>query len=130
MEVKVNKEIRNYTESVFFGLSLRQSVFSAAACIVAVTLYFLFRPHFGTEVLSWISILAAAPFAVLGFARYNGMSAEQFMWAWFKSEFLMPKKLLFKSKNYHYELVKAVIESYQEGEKYGNKNSQEHEPAK
>ena len=29
MEVKINREIRNYTESMFFGLSLRQLIFSA-----------------------------------------------------------------------------------------------------
>ena len=28
MEVKVNREIRSYTESMFFGLSLRQFIFS------------------------------------------------------------------------------------------------------
>ena len=27
MEVKINREIRNYTESMFFGLSMRQFVF-------------------------------------------------------------------------------------------------------
>ena len=27
MEVKINNEIRNYTESMFFGLSLRQFIF-------------------------------------------------------------------------------------------------------
>ena len=27
MEVKINREIRNYTESMFFGLSLRQCIF-------------------------------------------------------------------------------------------------------
>ena len=36
MEVKINKEIRNYTESMFFGLSLRQFIFSVLACGVAV----------------------------------------------------------------------------------------------
>ena len=35
MEVKINREIRNYTESVFFGLSLRQCVFSLLAVVVA-----------------------------------------------------------------------------------------------
>ena len=40
MEVKINKEIRNYTESIFFGLSLRQFFFSVLACIVAVFIYF------------------------------------------------------------------------------------------
>ena len=54
MEVKINKEIRNYTESMFFGLSLRQFIFSVLACGVAVGLFFLLRPHFGTETLSWV----------------------------------------------------------------------------
>ena len=31
LEVKINREIRNYTESMFFGLSMRQFVFSALA---------------------------------------------------------------------------------------------------
>ena len=45
MEVKINREIRNYTESMFFGLSLRQLVFSALAVAVAVGLYFLLKPY-------------------------------------------------------------------------------------
>ena len=36
MEVKINREIRNYTEAMFFGLSLRQFIFSVLACGVAV----------------------------------------------------------------------------------------------
>ena len=36
MEVKINREIRNYTESMFFGLSLRQFVFSILAVVVGV----------------------------------------------------------------------------------------------
>ena len=39
MEVKINREIRNYTEAMFFGLSLRQFIFSVCACIVAVGIY-------------------------------------------------------------------------------------------
>ena len=87
MEVKINREIRNYTEAVFFGLSLRQIIFSACALAVA-----------------------AAPFAALGFVKYNGMTAEKFVIAWVKSEFLTPKKLTFKSTNTYYELMKPVIE--------------------
>ena len=79
MEVKINKEIRNYTESMFFGLSLRQFIFSVLACGVAVGLYFLLRPRFGTETLSWVCILGAFPFAAMGFIKYNGMTAEQFV---------------------------------------------------
>lgn len=111
MEVKINKEIRNYTESMFFGLSLRQFIFSVLACGVAVGLYFLLRPYFGMETLSWVCILGAFPFAAMGFIKYNGMTAEQFVWAWFKSEFLMPKKLMFRPDNLYYEAMKSSIEA-------------------
>ena len=93
MEVKINREIRNYTESMFFGLSLRQFIFSLCACAVAVALYFILKPYLGTETVSWVCILGAVPFAVLGFVKYNGMTAEKFIYAWIKSEILMPKRV-------------------------------------
>lgn len=94
LEVKVNKEIRDYTESMFFGLSLRQFVFSCLACVAAVGSYFLLRGFLGTELTSWVCIIAALPFAVMGFAKYNGMPAEKFISAYVKSELMTPKKLV------------------------------------
>ena len=109
MEVKINKEIRDYTESVYFGLSLRQFIFSILACGMAVILYFLLRPYFGIETLSWVCILGAAPFAAIGFVKYNGMNAEEFVLAYIRSEFLTPKELTFKPTNFYYELLKDRI---------------------
>lgn len=51
MEVKINREIRNYAGSMFFGLSLRQCVFSVLAIAMAVGVYFLLRPYFGLGTL-------------------------------------------------------------------------------
>lgn len=101
MEVKINREIRDYSEQVYFGLSLRQFIFSVLACGMAVLLYFLLRPFFGIETLSWLCILAAAPFAAIGFFKYHGMTAEKALFAFIKSEILMPKELKFKSNNYY-----------------------------
>lgn len=120
LEVKINREIRNYTESMFFGLSMRQFVFSVLACGVAVGLYFLLSPYAGTETVSWMCILGAAPFAALGFIRYHGMNAEQFLWAWIKSEFLIPKRLLFNPENIYYEAVKQCIENHEREERKRN----------
>ena len=114
MEVKINKDIRNYTESMFFGLSLRQFIFSAIAVAVAVFLYFVLKSQgFGTETVSWVCILGASPFAALGFIKYNGLTAEQFLWAFIKSEVLMPKKLVFEPQNTYYELMKNSIKKKQ-----------------
>lgn len=106
MEVKINREIRNYTESIFFGLSIRQFIFSVLACMVAVTLYFVFRNSLSIETLSWLCMVGAAPFAALGFVTYHGMNAEQFIWAWLKSEVLYPKRLLFRANNL-YDMLKG-----------------------
>lgn len=111
MEVKINREIRNYTESMFFGLSLRQFVFSVLAVGIAVLLYFLLKPHLGTENVSWMCILGAAPFAAMGFISYHGMTAEQFLWAWLRSELLEPRYLKFEPVNLYYEILKPGIEA-------------------
>ena len=108
MEVKINREIREYTESIFFGLSLRQFIFSISACAVSAILYFLLKPYCGIETLSWICILGAIPFAGLGFIKYNGMTAEKFIMAWVKSMILTPKRLTFKPVNLYYEDLKNI----------------------
>lgn len=109
MEVKINQDIRTYSESMFFGLSMRQFVFSLLAVIMAVGLYFFLRPVVGTETVSWMCILGAAPFAAMGFVSYHGMTAEQFLWAWLRSEVLEPKRLTFEPTNLYYEMLKPGI---------------------
>ena len=117
MEIKINKEIRNYTESVFFGLTLRQFIFSIIACGVAVGLYFILKPYFEISELSWMCILGAVPFAVLGFVTYNGMTAEQFIVAYIKSEILMPKQLKYVGSNSYYDMMKPTFEDLRKKER-------------
>jgi hypothetical protein len=105
IEVKIPKEIRDYQETVFFGLSARQFICSLLAVGTAVGLYFLLKPLADTAEVGWLCILGAAPFAACGFFRYHGMTAEKFLWAWFKSEFLHPKRLVFRSKNLYCSLL-------------------------
>jgi hypothetical protein len=109
MEVKINREIRDYTESVFFGLSLRQCAFAVLACAAAVGLYFLLSPYLGLETLSWVCILGAAPFAAVGFITYHGMTAEQFIWAWVKSELLTPKRLAYFPPNLYHDAISNPV---------------------
>ena len=79
MEVKMNKEIRDYQESMFFGLDFRQCLFSVLAILAAVGIYFGVRNLLGEEVTGWLCVLGAAPFAACGFFKYHGMNAEQFL---------------------------------------------------
>lgn len=99
MDIQINKEFRDYSETIYFGLNMRQLIFSALAVGVSIGSYFLLKPYLSLETLSWLCIILAAPFAALGFVTYNGMTAEQFVWAWIKSEILMTKRLVFKAES-------------------------------
>ena len=99
MEVRINKEVRNYQESLFVGLTLRQFIFALLAVAVAVGVYFGLRPVMGEGETGWLCVLAAFPFALGGFFQYNGMTLEQFLLAFIRSEFLCPRRLVFRSEN-------------------------------
>lgn len=108
-EIKINKEIRDYTESIFLGLSLRQSIFSIIACIIACGLYFLFKERFGTEVTSWLCMLGAAPFAAFGFIRFQGMYTEDIVRTAISSFMLSAKNLINTPINLYYEILEPTI---------------------
>ena len=104
MERKINKEIREYREAMFWGLTLRQFLFSVLGLGISVGIYFLLRAKLGMEAVSWACIFGMLPCAMLGFVTYNKMPAEKFLWAVIKTELLTPKQLMFKPKNICYAL--------------------------
>ncbi len=94
MEIKINKEIRSYTESIFFGLSVRQFIYSILACGIAVLIYFNSINTFGMEITSWLCILGAAPFAAIGFISYQSMTMEKIIYEAFRSLLLKKTELI------------------------------------
>ena len=54
-------------------------------------------------------VLGAAPFAACGFIRYHGMTAEQTLCAMIKSEFMFPKRLVFRSNSLYYQALEEAI---------------------
>lgn len=104
IEVKIPKEIRSHKESIFFGLSVRQFVCAVLAVSLAAGIYLGLGGIVGKETASWLCLLIAAPVAVAGFFHYNGMTLEQFLWAFIKSEILCAGPRGFDSVNLHEEL--------------------------
>ncbi len=115
MEVKINREIRNYTESMFFGLSMRQFIFPFWPAAWPWAFTFSCAPTLAWKPFPGFAFWARPPFAMLGFITYHGMTAEQFIWAWLRSEMLEPKEIKFEDSNYYYAALKDVIEGRQTG---------------
>ena len=53
--------------------------------------------------------LRGCPFRSLWFFQYHGMNAEQFAWAYIKSEFLYPKRLLFQSEDLYHACMEETL---------------------
>lgn len=109
MEIKINREVRNYKESIFFGMSLRQFICMVISCGFAIMIYFMFRNRLGLEITSWLCIVAALPFILVGFVKYNGMNFEEVVKSFIYSKFLVSSKLPFKSDNIYLQLTEEYM---------------------
>lgn len=122
-EVKINKEIKEIKERIVFGLSLRQLIFSAIAIVIAVGVYFLLRDYLEIEYLSWAIIIAAGPFAIMGFVTFQGMPAEKIVVELIQS-YVMNKKTIENKPHNTYKLMIAVMdEESEEGQKERKKKT-------
>lgn len=124
IEIKINKEINNYKENIFFGLTLRQFVCSAAAVAIAVGAYFVCVPVLGEEAVSWICILCAVPTGAAGFIEYNGMYLEQLLWAICKTQLLCAGKRVWRAQNYYFDAFAMVIKEEEQANRKRKKPKQ------
>lgn len=113
--IVINKEIRDYTESVFFGLNLRQCIFSVFACLIAIGIYFAVDPVLGTEITSWLCILGAFPFAAMGFVTFQGLNAEGVLIECWHSYQLSKQQLIDEPTNLYIEFSKEYLTLQKEG---------------
>ena len=110
MDIKINKEIRDYSENMILGLNIRQAIFSAAAIVVSAGLFFLLRDKFNIEIISWICIIAAFPFVFMGFFKYHELPAEQILKK-IAIYYLQPKNMTYTTTSICSELEKRIREN-------------------
>ena len=110
MDIKINKEIRDYSENMILGLNIRQAAFSGAAIIVSAGLFFLLRNRFNIEIISWICVVAAFPFVFMGFFKYHELPAEQILRR-VVTYYLQPKNMTYTTTSICGELEKRVREN-------------------
>lgn len=98
-EIELNKEVLDYKESIFFGLSLRQFICAGLAVMIAVIVWFMTREILAKEIRSWLCLSLACPFAAAGFFSFNGLTSEQFMWQIIKTCLIYRGRRVYKAVN-------------------------------
>ena len=107
MEIKINKEIREYNETMFFGLSVRQFICALLACGAAVGIYFGCRPYFGTEHCHAV-YAGAVPFCGTRLYYYHGMTAKLLRAVVFALKYRWPTHLLSEERNISKERTQTM----------------------
>lgn len=109
IEIKIPKEIRKYEETFWMGLTLRQTLCSAAAIALNIPLYLYLSDHIGRDLAGWIVIITTTPLALIGFVKYNGMKFEQLARCVCRFNFT-PQKRVYATENFFDSLLESSSE--------------------
>lgn len=107
MEVKIPKEIRKYTESIFMGMNLKQCVICGIAIALAVPIFIILRPRIGLEPASWICLVIVAPIGATAFVKIQNLPLLEYVIAFIKW-YLTPNHLVYQQKNAYMEAIKQM----------------------
>ena len=107
MEVKIPKEIRKYTESIFMGMNLKQCIICGIAIALAVPIFIILRPKIGLEPASWICLIIVAPIGATAFVKINNLPLLEYVIAFIKW-YLTSKHLVYQQKNAYMEAIKQM----------------------
>ena len=110
MDIKINKEIRDYSENMILGLNIRQAVFSGVAIIVSAGIFFILRDKLNIEIISWVCIIATFPFVFMGFFKYHELPAEQILKR-MVMYYLQPKNMTYTTTSICGVLEKRIREN-------------------
>ena len=104
--LEINKEILMEKDTLFMGLTVRETVFAALGVSVTAGGSMLVQSTaLGMQGGSWIAILAGMPLFALGFWKKNGMPLEKYLGAVMRSKFSAPQKRPVRYPNIHYDLL-------------------------
>ena len=122
IDIRMPKEVRDYKEKIYFGLTTKQLICSALVLLINVPLYWYGREIIGDDLIGWVVIIVACPFFAIGFIKYNGLKFEELMIAIIKFELLAPQKRKVKTKNFYeimdnYILTQEAIQKNKRGDK-------------
>lgn len=113
MTVDINKEITNFKENWFSGLSKRQTLAGLGMCAALFGSMYIEKTYIGGEVATYIAYVLIAVLGIIGFYNKDGLNGEEFIVCLYRY-MRQPKDLFagsFKSKGEQEHIRKVEIPS-------------------
>lgn len=96
---KINKEIRDYTEDVVMGFTLKQSIILGIGIAAAAVIWFSLKDSMSADMASVFSCFGVVPFGVLALVKWHKMPAEKVIKIYFTDTMRTPIQLPYKMEN-------------------------------
>lgn len=97
LEIQLNRDIREYTDKLWWGMTGRQIFFCLLGLAAGVVLFF-FTIRFGSGCAAFCCTLGVAPFIALGMFKWKGLPVEMFLRIWIRGNFMTSVFLPYRSE--------------------------------
>lgn len=125
MNDEIGPDLREISETIWFGLNMRQLISSVVGIVLAVMIWMLCRDRLGQQYTSWLCCATVAPCACIGFVKVQGQPFERFALSWAKFAFLESKKLPFRSNGINVTLLSKRREKLKVEEGDADENAED-----
>lgn len=125
MNDEIGPDLREISETIWFGLNMRQLISSVTGIVLAVMIWMLCRDRLGQQYTSWLCCAAVAPCACIGFVKVQGQPFERFALSWLKFAFLESKELPFRSNDINVTLLSKRREKLKVEEGDADENAED-----
>lgn len=124
MNYEIGPDLREISESIWFGLNLRQLLSSVIGIVLSVVIWMLCRDRLGQQYTSWLCCAVVTPCACIGFVKVQGQPFEQFALSWLKFMLLERKELPFQSNDVNVQLLSKRREKVKAEEGDADENAE------
>lgn len=124
MDIELSEDLRYYKESIAWGLTAKQLIFSILALGVGTAIVLLLYTKIGITLSCYLATPLVVPLALTGFYNYHGLTFWQFAKKMVHFSFFN-RPLLYGSTESFEELRGVMIELRQEEEKAEKKKKKE-----
>lgn len=122
MEGKITTDLREVSGTVYFGLNMRQLIWSAVAIVASIVVWLHCHDALGKDYTSWLCSSVVAPCVCIGFVKIQGQPFERFALAWLCFQILERKELCWKSNDLNVQILSKKLNTIKKAPKISNKN--------
>lgn len=99
IEIRINRDPREYKDKVIAGLTIRQIICVAIMLVLNIPIYIFGNRYMNKDVVGYILILVSIPLVLIGFFEYNKMPFERVILSIIQTEIIQPVKRNYANKN-------------------------------